>query len=112
MALALVAYALKKRIEPLGASLLVTAGVVMLSPSAFPWYFTWSVPFLCVYPCAPWLLMSVAAVLGYSPVVAYAAGQPYRDSPFILALEYVPVYLWLAIGLVQRARAPGASVDR
>ena len=105
MALALVAYALKKRIEPLGASLLVTAGVVMLSPTAFPWYFTWSVPFLCVYPCAPWLLMSVAAVLGYSPVVAYAAGQPYRDSPFILALEYVPVYLWLAIGLVRRARA-------
>src|SRR5437667_1356360 len=77
----------------------------MLSPTAFPWYFTWSVPFLCVYPCAPWLLMSVAAVLGYSPVVAYAAGQPYRDSPFILALEYVPVYLWLAIGLVRRARA-------
>ena len=112
MALALVAYALKKRIEPLRASLLVTAGLVMLSPAAFPWYFTWSVPFLCFYPRAPWLLMSVTAVLGYSPVVAYAAGQPYRDSPFILALEYAPVYLWLAIGLVQRARARGASVGQ
>ena len=109
MALALVAYALKKRIEPLRASLLVTAGLVMLSPTAFPWYFTWSVPFLCFYPCAPWLLMSVTAVLGYAPVVAYAAGQPYRDSPFILALEYVPVYLWLGIALAGRARARGAS---
>jgi len=112
MALALVAYALKKQIEPLRASLLVTAGLVVLSPAAFPWYFTWSVPFLCFYPRAPWLLMSVTAVLGYSPVVAYAAGQPYRDSPFILALEYAPVYLWLAIGLVQRARARGASVGQ
>jgi len=112
MALALVAYALKKQIEPLRASLLVTAGLVMLSPAAFPWYFTWSVPFLCFYPRAPWLLLSVTAVLGYSPVVAYAAGQPYRDSPFILALEYAPVYLWLAIGLVQRARARGASVGQ
>ena len=109
MALAVVAYALKKRIEPLRASLLVTAGLVMLSPAAFPWYFTWSVPFLCFYPRAPWLLMSVTAVLGYAPVVAYAAGQPYRDSPFILALEYVPVYLWLGIALAGRARARGAS---
>ena len=109
MALALVGYALKERIAPLRASLLVTAGLVMLSPTAFPWYFTWSVPFLCFYPCAPWLLMSVTAVLGYAPVVAYAAGQPYRDSPFILALEYVPVYLWLGIALAGRARARGAS---
>src|SRR2546430_4708209 len=97
MALALVAYALKKRIEPLRASLLVTAGLVMLSPAAFPWYFSWSVPFLCFYPSAPRLLTSVPAVLGYSPVGAYAAGPPHRDSPFILALPYAPVYPWLAI---------------
>jgi hypothetical protein len=32
-------------------------------------------------------------VLGYTPVVAYAAGQPYTDSPFILGLEYAPVSL-------------------
>ncbi len=94
--LGLVAYAVKKRMEPLQASLLLTAGVVLLSPNAFPWYFTWSIPFLCFYPSIPWLLMSVTAVLGYAPVVAYAAGQPYVHSPFILALEYAPVYVLLA----------------
>jgi hypothetical protein len=31
--------------------------------------------------------MIVTCVLGYSPVIAYGAGQPYRDSPFILTLE-------------------------
>ncbi len=93
---ALVAYALKKRMEPLGASLFLTAGLILLSPAAFPWYFTWIVPFLCFYPSPPLLLISVTAVLGYSPVVAYAAGQPYKDSPFILALEYAPVLTWLA----------------
>ena len=81
------------------ASLWLTAGFVLLSPNAFPWYFTWSIPFLCFFPYAPWLLLSVTAVLGYSPVVAYASGQPYRDSPFVLALEYVPVYMWLGIRL-------------
>jgi hypothetical protein len=35
-------------------------------------------------------------------VVAYAAGQPYRDSPFILLLEYAPVLAWL---LYQGCRA-------
>ncbi len=93
--LGMVAYALKYRMEPLRASLFITAGLVLLSPNAFPWYFTWSIPFLCFYPSVPWLLMSITAVLGYAPVIPYAAGQPYQDSPFVLALEYVPVFLWL-----------------
>ncbi len=96
MVLGLVVYALKNRMEPFGASLFLTAGGLLLSPNAFPWYFTWSIPFLCFYPSRPWLLMSVTSVLGYAPVIAYAAGQTYRDSSFILALEYLPVCLWLS----------------
>jgi hypothetical protein len=41
------------------------------------------------------LLLTVTSVLGYAPVEAYAAGQPYRDSPFILLLEYAPALAWL-----------------
>jgi len=92
----LVAYALRRRLEPLSASLLLISGLLFLSPNAFPWYFTWIIPFLCFYPRAPLLLMSISSVLGYAPVVAYAAGRPYRDSPFILLLEYAPVLAWLA----------------
>ena len=93
--LGLLAYVLKKQMELPRACLFVIAGLLLLSSNAFPWYFTWSIPFLCFYPAAPWLLMTVASVLGYAPVVAYAAGRPYIHSPFILALEYVPVYAWL-----------------
>lgn len=92
----LVVYTVKERVTPLRASLILTAGSVLLSPDAFPWYFTWSIPFLCFYPSRPWLLMSVMSVLGYAPVIAYAAGQPYRDSRLVLALEYTPVILWFA----------------
>lgn len=113
--LGLVAHALRQRMEPLRASLFLIAGLLLLSSNAFPWYFTWSIPFLCFYPAAPWLLMSVTAVLGYAPVVAYAAGQPYIHSPLILALEYTPVFLWLAYqgwregrrGSGSHTRAPG-----
>lgn len=96
MVLILAAYALKKRVEPLRAGLILFTGLLLLSPNAFPWYFTWIVPFLCFTPSPPLLLLlSVTCVLGYSPVVAYSAGQPYIHSPLMLALEYVPVYLWL-----------------
>jgi hypothetical protein len=95
LVLILVAYTLRRRLEPLSASLLLISGLLFLSPNAFPWYFTWIVPFLCFYPHAPLLLISVTSVLGYAPVVAYAAGQPHRDSPFILLLEYAPALAWL-----------------
>jgi hypothetical protein len=108
LVLMLVAYTLRLRLEPLSASVLLLSGLLFLSPNAFPWYFSWIVPFLCFYPRAPLLLLSISSVLGYAPVVAYAAGQPYRDSPFILLLEYTLVLAWL---LYQACRAlrPEAS---
>jgi len=93
--LALMVYALRKRMQPTQACLVLLAGLLFVSQNAFPWYFTWIIPFLCFHPSPPLLLMSVACLLGYAPVVAYAAGQPFRDSSFILALEYVPVFIWL-----------------
>ena len=101
---ALLIYVLKRRTEPLAASLVLIGGLLFLSPNAFPWYFSWMVPFLCFYTSAPMLLMSVTCALGYAPVVAYAAGQLYADSPLILALEYVPVFAWLAWTGLQESR--------
>jgi len=92
---ALILFAIKQRMEPLRASLFVISGLLLLSPNAFPWYFTWTIPFLCFYPNAPWLLMSVTCVLGYAPLIAYSSGFAYQDSPLILALEYAPVFAWL-----------------
>ncbi len=71
-------------------------GVLLLSPTAFPWYFTWSIPFLCFYPSGAWLLMSVTSVLAYTPAIASGAGEPLKNSLLMLSLEYGPVYLWLA----------------
>jgi hypothetical protein len=115
LVLGLVAFTVRRRFEPLRASFLLLAGLLLLSPNAFPWYFTWTVPFLCFFPNAPWLLMSVVCVLGYAPVIPYSAGFPYRDAPWILTLEYGPVVAWLAWqGLSATARAaklPAAKED-
>jgi hypothetical protein len=92
---ALLIYVMKRRMEPLDASLVLIAALLFLSPNAFPWYFTWMIPFLCFNPHPAMLLMSVTCVLGYAPLVEYAAGGPYQDSTLILALEYGPVLGWL-----------------
>jgi alpha-1,6-mannosyltransferase len=103
LVLGLAIYALRQRMEPLPAGLFLISGVLLLSSNAFPWYFTWIVPFLCFVRNVPMLLMSITCALGYAPVVAYVAGQPYRNSPLILVLEYLPVLLWLAFEAVRAA---------
>jgi len=94
--LAAMGYLAKKQAAPLWSSFILTGGVLLVSPTAFPWYFTWSIPFLCFYPRAAWLLMSVTSVLGYTPAITFGAGEPLQNSLLMLSLEYGPVYLWLA----------------
>ncbi len=94
--LALIAYVLKAKLDPLRASLWVVAGLLLLSSSAFPWYFTWFTPFLCFELNPALLLVTVTCVLGYAPVITYVAGVSFRNPPLMLWLEYAPVYALLA----------------
>lgn len=94
--LAAIGYLAKRQAAPLWSALILTSGVLLVSPTAYPWYFTWSIPFLCFYPSAAWLLMSVTSVLGYTPAITFGAGEPLKNSLLMLSLEYGSVYLWLA----------------
>ena len=106
---AMIVYLIRTQAPPLWSSLVLTAAVVLVSPTAYPWYFTWSVPFLCFYPSAPWLLMSVTCILAYTPVIAFGADKPLGHSILMLALEYGPVYLWLPYyGWVARSKTLSA----
>jgi alpha-1,6-mannosyltransferase len=90
--LAAISYSAKKQAGLLWSSLVLTGGVLLVSPTAYPWYFTWSIPFLCFYPSAAWLVMSVMSILAYTPAIADGTG----NSLLMLSLEYAPLYLWLA----------------
>ncbi len=100
--LGILAVLLKKKVEILQSALVLTAALVLFSPNAFPWYFTWAIPFLCFHPHPAWLLMSVTAVLGYAPVIEYTASGTYRDTPLILWLEYGPVFVLGIVLLIMR----------
>jgi hypothetical protein len=109
--LAAIGYLARSRATPLWSSLVLTGGVLLVSPTAYPWYFTWSIPFLGIYPSAAWLLMSVTSVLGYTPAITYGAGEPLKNSLLMSSLEYGPVYIWL-VYYCWAARRAKPSVGR
>lgn len=41
------------------------AALFILSPTAFPWYYTWVMPFLCVFPSRSWIMLSWLLPLSY-----------------------------------------------
>jgi alpha-1,6-mannosyltransferase len=105
----LIVYVLKARMDIFRSGLVTLAGLLFLSSNAFPWYFTWIVPFLCFSPSPAVLLLTVTCVLGYSPVIAYAAGGSFSNSPLMQVLEYMPVFALLICEVARNFRRPLAG---
>ncbi len=96
--------------EPLRASYALLAAVLLLSPSVFPWYVTWLVPFLCFFPHPAWLLFTVTVLLSYHVLIDFTALGLWHYDPWLVWLEYVPVYVLLLWGWrPQRAKRKGKT---
>jgi hypothetical protein len=66
--------------------------LLFLSANCFPWYLSWLVPFLAIYPGAPLLLWTALVVLSYHILIGYEILGVWQDSNMFRALEYLPVY--------------------
>jgi hypothetical protein len=97
-------FAAQQRTEPLRASYWLVGAILLLSPSVFPWYVTWLVPFLCFYPRAAGLLLSVTVLLAYHVVIGYRALGVWQYDPWLVALEYTPVYALLVWQAFQKTK--------
>jgi hypothetical protein len=77
-------------------SLCITAALFLLSPTQFPWYYTWLLPFLVICPRASLLLLTVLLQLYYLRFDFVARGQMALFDNWIVWLEFTPVWLMLA----------------
>ena len=72
--------------------------VFLLSPVQNPWYLTWVVPFLCVFPWRAWILLTGLVGLYYLDFYF-----DYQDIPhysrWIPWYEYAPFYIYFAYEL-------------
>jgi hypothetical protein len=80
--------------------------LLFLSANCFPWYLSWLVPFLAIYPGAPLLLWTALVVLSYHVLIGYEILGVWQDSNTFRALEYLPVYGML-LGRALVTRLPG-----
>ena len=86
--------------------------LLFLSANCFPWYLSWLLPFLAVYPNAALLLWTALISLSYHVLIGYGALGVWQESVEFRLLEYVPVYGML-IGqfLARRFRGGWRRID-
>jgi hypothetical protein len=88
-----------------GASL---GAFLLASPVLHPWYLLWVLPFAALYRNAAFLYLSVAVVFGYAllhPVSPFSPG-------LVLALEYGPFAMLLALDVFRRGRDASTATLR
>jgi hypothetical protein len=96
-------YLAAKRAEPLRASYLLIATLLLLSPSVFPWYLIWMIPFLCFFPNTGLLLWTATIFLSYDVLIGYKVLGTWQYDPSLAWLEYTPVFALLLVGWLRGA---------
>jgi alpha-1,6-mannosyltransferase len=89
-----------RKIEPTRAAFLVIGSILIFSPNAYPWYFTWIIPFLCFEQNPAWLLLTILQFLSYKVLIEYQDYGIFNFDPRYLALTYIPFYavlLWQVV---------------
>lgn len=98
----------------LGRWLAVTAALFLLAPTGNPWYATWLLPLMCVFPLRGLVLLTALLPLHYLHFFFeyqeswYTPDEAKGAFTKVQWVEYLPVYLLLVLDLVawRRARRP------
>ena len=87
------------------AALTVAALLLLLSPTAYPWYYVWILPFLCIVPVRGLMLLGVLLPFYYLRFDMVDWGNAPVFDRWIVWLEFGPVLALLAYDLLTRRRA-------
>ena len=107
------AYALLQgyaRKDPVKFAYRVIACSLLLSPTVYPWYIVWIVPFLCFYSSRAWLFFSGAVAASYWVWVGYPQTGVWEVGWVPLLLQYVPFYALLGHEAWRGARSKSARL--
>ncbi len=88
--------------------------MLMVSANCHPWYLTWLLPLLVLFPVPALLLWTALVPLAYSAVISWVTLGEWQGSKAIRWLEYVPVYSmligsWLVSRMISHRRSPRSS---
>ncbi|MBW2063549.1 MAG: DUF2029 domain-containing protein [Deltaproteobacteria bacterium] len=87
--------------------LMVTAGLFLLSPTQFPWYSLWLLPFLTIQPRFSLLLLTLCLPIYYLRFYFEAKGLVGLYDNTIVWFEYLPVWLMILLDWYKNRSGPG-----
>src|SRR5258708_32619742 len=96
------------------ASLWAITVMLMVSANCHPWYLTWLLPLLILFPVPGLLLWTALVPLAYSAVVSWVTLGEWQGSNAFRWFEYAPVYAlligsWLVLLLPPPPRPPATT---
>ena len=100
-----------RKIEPTRATFLIIGSILIFSPNAYPWYFTWIIPFLCFERNPAWLLLTILQFLSYKVLIEYQDYGIFNFDPRYLALTYIPFYEVLLWQVLRKKPTIAAQVE-
>jgi len=100
-----------RKIEPTRATFLIIGSILIFSPNAYPWYFTWIIPFLCFEWNPAWLLLTILQFLSYKVLIEYQDYGIFNFDPRYLALTYIPFYAVLLWQVLRKKPTIAAQVE-
>ena len=98
-------WAAVRQIEPERAAYLIFGAILLFSPNAYSWYFTWIIPFLCFFPNPAWLLLTILQFLSYHVLIEYDALNTWHWRPEMVWLTYGPFYGMLLWEMIRKKKA-------
>ena len=97
--------AMRRRVALPVRAVMLTGGLVVLSPNIFPWYGVWLVPFLAWSPSLPWVAFTGTVAFAY----AFFLRDPWAIPAWARVLEFAPlafgVLWWGAEGIARKWRS-------
>jgi hypothetical protein len=91
-------------------SLVIISFAFFLSPSQFPWYYLWMLPFFTIIPYKPLLLLTALMPLYYLRYYFEPRGQYEFYYQYIVWLEYLPAVAWILYDLIKSRHIKAARL--
>ncbi len=84
-----------------------TGAILLLTPTLYPWYLIWILPFLIFVPNLSWLILTFLIQLSYFILKDYSLSGIWEESIWILLLQYVPFYFLLLFEYLDKRKING-----
>ncbi len=92
----------------------ITGAVLLCSPTLFPWYLIWILPYLCFFQNPAWLLLTGLVPLSYYVLINWWTLRVWQQQDLFLRLQFYPFFAILILDLLLTKKwgNPFALFDR